>query len=77
MAFFGKSLSSRKIDIDTKSLSSDDPDVLKRLHRIESNFDRLDEILSDLEARFELDERLTAEVDQEIDVNKIGKKKPR
>ncbi len=77
MAFFGKSLSSRKIDIDTKSLSSDDPDVLKRLHRIESNFDRLDEILSDLEARFELDERLTAEVDQEIEVNKIGKKKPR
>jgi hypothetical protein len=77
MAFFGKSLKSRKIDVNKDTVSSDDPEMLKRLDRIETNFNRLDEILTDLEMKFELDERLISELDPAAEEFNLRKKKPR
>ena len=77
MAFFGKSLESRKININPDSTRSDDPEMQKRLDRIESNFDRLDQVLTDLEARIELDERLSVEMDPAAEEFSIRQKKPR
>ena len=77
MTFFGKSIKSRKIDINKESVSSDDPEMQKRLDRIESNFDRLDAILTDLETRFDLDERLVTQAEEDASSKRIRKKKPR
>lgn len=57
MAFFGKSTVSRKIRIE-QSANSDSPELQKRLDRIGSNYSRLEDILSELEQKFELDDRL-------------------
>ena len=76
MAFFGKSLASRRIEIDADAVSSDCPELKKRLERIESNYLKLSDILTELEARFELDDRITSETDVDETTN-IRKKKPR
>ena len=60
MSYFGKSLTSKKIVVGKESASSDDPEMLKRLQRIETNYSRLADILTELEEQFELDDRLTA-----------------
>lgn len=77
MAFFGKSLKSRKIVINQEATSSECPELRKRLDRIETNYSKLDEILEQLETQFSLDERLTSESDAEIETTKISRKKPR
>ena len=74
MTFFGKTLKSKRIEIDTTSLNSDSPELQKRLDRIEGNYAKLDDILTNLEARFELDDRLAADAEQALD---DLKKKPR
>lgn len=74
MAFFGRSLKSKKIEIDPNSISSDSPEMQKRLDRIEGNYDKLDDILTHLETRFELDDRLATAYDESVE--KL-KKKPR
>lgn len=74
MKFFGKSLKSKQIEIDTSSVNSDSPELLKRLERIEGNYAKLDDILANLEARFELDDRLATEAEDALD---DLKKKPR
>jgi len=60
MSYFGKSLVSRKIAIHEHSANSDNPEMLKRLERIEINYAKLAGILTDLEAQFEMDDRLAA-----------------
>ena len=78
MAFFGKSLAPRKIDVDTESTSANSPEMQKRLDRIETNYSKLEEILLQLETRFEMDDRLAAEHQNDVDqLRKIRKKKPR
>ena len=74
MAFFGKSLESKRIRIDDDAVNSDSPEMKKRLDRIEGNYAKLDGILNELEARFELDERLTASAEKDLEEIK---KKPR
>lgn len=61
MAFFspGK-LKPRKIEVDQSAISCDSPEVQKRLDRIESNYEQLDTILANLEAKMASDERLKA-----------------
>ena len=60
MSYFGKPLTSKKIVVSKESTSSDDPEMLKRLERIENNYTKLADILSELEEQFEMDDRLTA-----------------
>lgn len=60
MAYFGKSLASKKIEVTSDSPTSDDPEILKRLERIETNYDKLADILTQLEQKFDMDDRLTA-----------------
>ncbi len=77
MAFFGKSLAARKIEIKTGGQNSDCPEIQKRLDRIESNYTKLDEILNQLESRFELDDRVTSEIDSEFESKPLTKSKPK
>ena len=57
MAFFSeKKLRKIRIDIDDSALKSDSPEIQSRLDRIEENYGKLDDVLSDLENRFENDE---------------------
>lgn len=68
MAFFspGK-LKARKIEVDHSALSSDSPEMKKRLSRIQENYLELDSILADLEAKIQADERLKAIDDKNVD----------
>ena len=57
MAFFTeKKLRRIRIEIDDSALKSDSPEVQNRLERIEANYGKLDEVLSNLEDRFQNDE---------------------
>ena len=68
MAFFSpEKLKQRRIEIDESSVSSDSPDVQKRLERIEENYQQLDDILADLESKIKQDERLKAIDDTSVD----------
>jgi hypothetical protein len=58
MSYFDKSFPQRRIVVERSSPDADNPDMKKRLIRIETNYSRLDDILTDLEARFEFDDRL-------------------
>jgi predicted kinase len=60
MAFFGKDTTPRSIEIDPTTITSDSDAVRSRLDRIGANYERLAEILADLETRIETDERLRA-----------------
>ena len=60
MEFFGKSLASKQIEVNENASTSDDPEMLKRIQRIETNYAKLGNILNDLEQRFEMDDRLAA-----------------
>jgi uncharacterized protein YpiB (UPF0302 family) len=61
MAFFSpEKLKHRDIVVDEMQVSSDSPEVQKRLERIEQNYQELDSILSDLETKMSSDERLKA-----------------
>ena len=65
MAYFGKSLASKKIEVSDDSTTSDDPEILKRLERIETNYDKLANILTQLEQKFEMDDKLSAIFDED------------
>jgi len=79
MKYFGRNYERKKLDIDTESVCADDPVLQKRLDRIEQNYSRLDQVLSELEARIELDDRLTASTEGEASgtTKRVRRKKPR
>lgn len=65
MSYFGKSLVSKKITVSNESTSSDDPQMLMRLERIESNYIKLADVLTELEEQFEMDDRLAAILEED------------
>ena len=67
MNYFGKRLKSSQIVVSEESLSSNDPEILKRLERIERNYSKLSEILTELEVKFELEEELDRSSSDRID----------
>lgn len=68
MAFFSpKKLERRMIEVDASTSTSDSPEMQKRLARIEQNYDRLDDVLTDLESKISADERLQAMDDTNVD----------
>ena len=80
MSYFGKSLTSKKIVVRKEATSSDDSQMLKRLERIEINYSKLADVLSELEEQFELDDRLAAIFGEDsVDQDAVDKppKKPR
>ena len=56
--FFGRELSSGKLELDSESVSCKSPDVVRRLERIESNYQKLDAILTDLERKISREAKL-------------------
>ena len=58
---FGKKYKPRKIKVESAPIDRDSPAVQQRLDRIERNYQKLDEILCELESRIELDDRLTTD----------------
>ncbi len=66
MSFFGKDLIPRKIEIDSSTLTSESDEVRSRLGRIDANYQKLSEILGDLETRIDADEQLRA-INESID----------
>ena len=66
MSFFGKNLEPKKIEIDPSTLTSESDQVRSRLDRIGANYEKLSEILGDLETRIEQDDRLRA-INETID----------
>lgn len=66
MSFFGKNLDPKKIEIDPSTLTSESDEVRSRLDRIGANYEKLSEILGDLETQIEQDERLRA-INETID----------
>ena len=59
MKFFGREISTGKIEIDTEAVSSESPELQKRLQRISVNYEKLESILTDLESKIAKDERLS------------------
>ena len=66
MSFFGKELIPRKIEIDSSTLTSDSDEVRSRLDRIDANYQKLSDILGDLETQIEEDDQLRA-INESID----------
>lgn len=58
---FGKKYKPRSIKIESAPVDHDSPAVQQRLDRIARNYQKLDEVLCDLESRIELDDRLTSD----------------
>ena len=56
--FFGREKSIGKLDIDADATSSDSPHMQKRLDRISSNYEQMDTILSELEAKIAINDEL-------------------
>ncbi len=68
MTFFSpEKLKQRRIEIDTTQVSSNSPEVQRRLDRIQENYQQLDEILSEMESKIAGDERLKAIDDANVD----------
>lgn len=68
MAFFSPDkLKQTKIEIDSSQVSADSEIVQQRLERIQENYRQLDEVLAELESKIELDDRLSALDDTEVD----------
>ena len=61
---FGPKYKSKRIEIDTDGISSNSPNVSKRLDRIERNYSALETILDELESRIEMDDRLAGVADE-------------
>jgi hypothetical protein len=67
MTFFSADkLKPRRIDIDANAIGSKNPEVQKRLDRIQENYKQLDLILAELEARIACDERLKSTDDARV-----------
>lgn len=79
MKYFGRTYKRQHISVDTDTVRADDPKVQQRLERIEKNYSKLDQVMSELEAKIELDERLTVSQDEvPVETSKrVRKKKPR
>ena len=82
MKYFGKNYSKLEIEVDPASVTSEDPEMQKRVSRIEQNYSKLDQVLSEFEEQFALDDRLTAQTDTESQTGsnrskRVRKKKPR
>ena len=79
MTFFNQSTPRRphKIIIDSDAVSSTSPVVRQRMDRIAENYQRLDLMLTEIEAKIQNDERLSAidETIVEVELNINGKKK--
>ncbi|MDA7870643.1 hypothetical protein N9007_01535 [bacterium] len=58
--FSANNLKSRKIEIARTEICADSPEVRRRLDRISQNYDELDSILEQLEAKMKADDRLSA-----------------
>ena len=58
MTFFGRETSIGKLKIDTDGVSAGSPEMQKRLDRISTNYEKLNEILTELEVKIAQDERL-------------------
>eukprot|EP01043_Picozoa_sp_COSAG02_P099726 COSAG02_NODE_35835_length_462_cov_1.308540_1_plen_74_part_10 len=58
--FSTNQLKSRKIEIAQSQVGAESPEVRKRLDRISQNYDELDSILEQLEAKMQADDRLSA-----------------
>ena len=58
--FTAKKFKSRKIEIAQSEISAESPEVRRRLDRISKNYDELDSILGQLEAKMKADDRLSA-----------------
>jgi len=58
--FRSNKLKSRKIQLARTEMSAESAEVRRRLDRISQNYDELDSILVQLEARMEADDRLSA-----------------
>jgi len=58
--FATNKLKSRKIEIDQSDLCAESPEVRRRLDRISQNYDKLDSVLEQLEAKMKADDRLSA-----------------
>ncbi len=62
---FKKHTKRKEIEIDRTGVNGDSPEVQIRLERIERNYGALDQILTELESRIKLDDRLAAENGQD------------
>ncbi len=62
---FKKQTQRKRIEIDRTGVHGDSPEVRIRLERIERNYGALDQILTELESRIKLDDRLAAENGQD------------
>jgi hypothetical protein len=60
MTFFGRETSIGKIEIDTSGVHADSPEMRKRLDRIATNYEQLNQVLTALEVKIANDERLKA-----------------
>ena len=63
--FYSTHSRSTKIDIDPLAVSSSSPSVQKRMDRIAENYQQLDLLLAEVEAKIQRDARLNA-IDQSI-----------
>ncbi len=70
-----QSYQSRKLEIDLDAISSSSPEVAQRLDRIASNYRILDELLAEVESKF--DEAPVLSVDMSTVETKRKKPKPR
>lgn len=78
MTFFSaKKLKPRKIKVDADRINSKSPEVQQRLDRIQDNYQQLDSILAELEAKIQNDERLKAMDDAYVEFESAdgGKRK--
>lgn len=80
MANFGRKTSVGKIEIDTDSVHADSPEMKKRFDRIATNYDKLNEVLAELEFKIAQDERLRpvkqAPVELEVVVQQVTVQPP-
>jgi len=65
--FSSEKLRPRQIEIDDSAVNCDSPEMQKRLDRIARNYNQLDQVLVDLEAKLNTDERLAALDDKDFD----------
>ncbi len=78
MAFFTeKKLRRVRIEIDSSTATADSPEIQKRLDRIAENYQKLDEVLDGVEARFENDESIKTLLGDEAPAIESPKKKKR
>ena len=71
MTFFGRQTSIGKFKIDTEGVSAESPEVQKRLNRIATNYEKLNEVLTELEFKMDRD------AGENPELKTVDPKKPR